>query len=114
MEAIGLEAIGLEAIGVEDDGVLVVGFDGVEGVIGVLCAHTGAAIARAAAMATPVRRCFMLLVLCGSSGIVTTRQRRAYPRAPNTGFRLETTHSVVSFRRKRNLSYRVSGPVGAE
>jgi uncharacterized membrane protein len=31
------------------------------GVIGAVCAQTGAAIARAVAMATPVKRCFMLV-----------------------------------------------------
>lgn len=36
------------------------------------CAQTGAAIARTAAMATPVKRCFMLVVLYGSSGFDTT------------------------------------------
>jgi hypothetical protein len=39
------------------------------GVIGALvCANAGAAIANTAAIATPFKRCFMLLVLCGSSG----------------------------------------------
>jgi hypothetical protein len=43
------------------------------GVIGAVevCAQTGAAIARAAAMATPVKRCFML-VPPGSSGFDIT------------------------------------------
>jgi hypothetical protein len=34
---------------------------------GGVCAQTGTAIARAAAMATPLKRCFMLVVLYGSS-----------------------------------------------
>src|ERR1700761_5475557 len=73
----------------DDDGAAADGAGGVaglaaaggdDGVIGALefdggfCAQTGAAIARAAAMATPDKRCFMLVVLCGSSNS-TLRQR---------------------------------------
>src|SRR5258707_9315715 len=43
-------------------------FGGDDGVIGAVCAQTRAAIARAAAMATPVKRCFMLFVLFGNFG----------------------------------------------
>src|SRR5580704_12338441 len=41
---------------------------GEAGVIGAFCANAGAAIANTAAIATPFKRCFMLVVLCGSSG----------------------------------------------
>jgi len=67
---IGFFAIGFVVVGVEVAG-------GEEGVIGAVWAQLGAAIARAATMATPVKRCFMLFVLCGNSGFGTTRQRRA-------------------------------------
>src|SRR5271168_1781083 len=67
---IGFFAIGFVVVGVEVAG-------GEEGVIGAVWAQLGTAIARAAAMATPVKRCFMLFVLCGSSGFGTTLQRRA-------------------------------------
>src|SRR5271163_1504996 len=57
--------IGAFIIGFFAVGVVVAG--GEEGVIGAVCAQAGAAIARAAAMATPVKSCFMLVFLCGSS-----------------------------------------------
>src|SRR5579872_1341615 len=71
---------GAAAGGAEDDGGAAAGFgakgpeEPLVGLFppGAFCAQTGAAIARAAAMATPVKRCFMLLVLYGSSGFDTT------------------------------------------
>ena len=54
-EADGAGAAGAVAAGAR-------GAEGADGVIGALvCAHTGAAIARTAAIATPFKRCFMLL-----------------------------------------------------
>jgi hypothetical protein len=36
---------------------------------GLVCAHTGAAMASAPTTATPFKRCFMLMILCRSSGL---------------------------------------------
>jgi hypothetical protein len=61
-------------------------------------------------MATPVKRCFMLVLLCGSSGFDTTRQRLAVPEGDLTKPPIGNKVLVVSFRRTRNPSCRVSGP----
>ena len=52
---------------------------GAAGFIGAFWAQAGAAIAKAAAIAIPVRRCFMPIVLCGSSGFDDTLQILALP-----------------------------------
>src|SRR5205807_5387499 len=61
--AIGfIGAVADEADGAGAAGAVAAGARGAEGVIGALvCAQTGAAIARAAAIATPFKRCFMPL-----------------------------------------------------
>jgi len=76
MTGAGLAGAGLAGAGAGAAGA---GFGGVAGVIGAFCANTGVASANTAAIATPFKRCFMIVVLCGSSGFVITRQQRAQP-----------------------------------
>jgi hypothetical protein len=52
---------------------------GAAGVIGAFCANAGAAIANTAAIAMPFKRCFMLFVLCGSSGFDICGNGVLYP-----------------------------------
>jgi hypothetical protein len=91
--AIGFAAAGLAAIGFAGAAGAAAGGFAPAGAAagGAFCAKTGAAIARAAAMATPVRRCFMLVVLCGSSGFDTTATADI-PHGDPCGSSVETTH----------------------
>jgi hypothetical protein len=108
--AIGFAAIGFAAAGFAGAaGALAAGAAGAaaggdDGVIGAFCAQTGAAIARAAAMATPVKRCFMFVVLCGSSGFDTTATA-AVPEGGPCEPSVRNNATVVSFRRTRNRSF---------
>src|SRR5262249_44454464 len=77
------------------------------GVIGA-CAPTGAAIASAAAIATPVKRWFMLVVLCGSSGFDTTAT--AFVSAGGPGeLPVETTRLL--FRSEEHATLRSACPI---
>jgi hypothetical protein len=123
--AIGL-AIGLAAMGVAA-GLVAMDFAGAAGAAaggviggdagGGFCAQTGAEIARAAAMATLVSRCFMIVVLCGSSEFDTTATDTTATACCTPGRPCEPSVGnnarVVSFRRTRNRSYRVSDPAGS-
>src|SRR5579863_6474922 len=51
------------------------------------CANAGPAIARAAAIATPNKRCFIAFVLYGSSGLDNTLHRLALPEGGPRGLR---------------------------
>jgi hypothetical protein len=93
-------AIGFAAAGVAG---AAAGFAGAAG--GVLCAQTGAAIARAAAMATPVKRCFMLVVLYGSSGFDSTATACSSCGEPS----VETTQPLL--RSAEHATIRVAYPI---
>src|SRR5438128_62261 len=104
LDAIG--AIGAPAAGAAA-GAAALGGDLAAGVIGA-CAHAGAAIARAAAIATPFKRCFMPL---SSVAVLDWRIRcngLLYPRATLAGLGAKTT--VLLFRSREHATFSVTYP----
>jgi hypothetical protein len=83
---------------------------GVDGVI-VPCAQTGPATARAAAIATPFKRCFMFLSSVAVLDSTLRGNSVLNPRAALASLRPVTTEMMV--RSRRMPPRRVSGPAGA-
>src|SRR5579862_1982083 len=105
-----LDAIG--AAGAPAAGAAAGALLGDEGVIGA-CAHAGAAIARAAAIATPFKRCFMPLSSVGF--LVWTIRCYGFlrPRATVAGLGAKNNRNAVPFPRTRNFSGHVSDLAGS-
>src|SRR5229473_2979649 len=99
LDAIG--AIGAPAVGAAGAAALGAAGAAALGVIGA-CAHAGAAIARAAAIATPFKRCFMPL---SSVAVLdwTIRCNGLLYRGGPRGSRAENNPFVVPFPRTRNF-----------
>src|SRR5205085_10754346 len=96
-DAIGAPpAAGAAALGAPDDGV-----------IGA-CAQAGAAIAKAAAIATPFKKCFMPLSSVAVPDSTIRCKRRALPEGGPFGPRARNNRVVVSLPRIRNLECCVS------
>src|SRR5229473_5885559 len=110
LDAIG--AIGAPAVGAAGAAALGAAGAAALGVIGA-CAHAGAAIARAAAIATPFKRCFMPL----SSVAVLDWTIRCYgllhPKGDLWGPRGKNNRLVVPFPRTRNFWRHVSDLAGS-
>ena len=101
--AIGAGAAVEAAAGARDDGV-----------IGApLCAQTGAAIARAAAIATPFKRCFMPLSSVAVPGRYAEKGSLSR-RVTRVGLEAGDKDAVVPFPRIRNLRDRISDLARAE
>src|SRR5216683_4552732 len=105
LDAIG--AIGAPAVGAAGAAALGAAGAAALGVIGA-CAHAGAAIARAAAIATPFKRCFMPL----SSVAVLDWKIRCngllHPRATLAGLGAKTT--VLLFRSRGHATFGITYP----
>src|SRR5258707_7336192 len=77
------------------------------GVIGA-CAHAGAAIARAAAIATPFKRCFMPLSSVAVLDWIIRCNGLLHPRATLAGLGAKTT--VLLFRSREHATFQVTYP----
>ena len=85
------------------------GAEGADGVIGALvCAQTGATIASAAAIATPFKRCFMLLSSVAVPDWTNTLKGSLNPRVALPGLGPETTRMV--FRSREHATWGVTYP----
>src|SRR5213596_2371797 len=88
-------------------GAAALGADLAAGVIGA-CAHAGAAIARAAAIATPFKRCFMPLSSVAVLDWIIRCNGLLHPRATLAGLGAKTT--VLLFRSREHATFRVTYP----
>src|SRR6266849_6218030 len=108
LDAIG--AIGAPAVGAAGAAALGAAGAAALGVIGA-CAHAGAAIARAAAIATPFKRCFMPLSSVAVLDWTIRCDGLLHPRVTLAGLGAKTT--AVAFCSREHATFGVAYPTSA-